>query len=442
MRRKALNFLINWQDRKNKKPLVIRGARQVGKTWLMKEFGETQYENTAYINFDKNPRMQNLFSVDMDTARIVEGLELESSQKIEPHKTLIIFDEIQECPDALTSLKYFCENSPEYNIIAAGSMLGVTLHKGTSFPVGKVEFMDLYPLSFEEFLMANKADDFLNLLKDLKFENISVFKDKFVNYLKQYYYVGGMPEVVKIFITNRDYTEVRKVQNDILEAYKQDFSKHIPAHITPKLHLLWDSIPSQLMQENKKFVYKQIKSGARAAEFEDALAWLVDCGLVYKINRITKPALPLIAYEDVNAFKLFILDTGLLSALSSLEPKTLLEGDKIFTEFKGTLTEQYVLQELKTIQDLVIAYWISKSNVAEIDFLIQSAGEIIPVEVKATTNLKAKSLASYRKKYEPKISIRTSLSDYKKDGDLYNIPLYMIESIEKILKKEEENDNK
>lgn len=435
MRRNAIKTLKKWKNKPNHKPMIIRGARQVGKTWLMKEFGATEYKNTAYINFENNPVMEELFSLDMDISRIVEGLELETSEKIVPKKTLIIFDEVQECPNALTSLKYFYENAPEYDIVAAGSILGVALHNGKSFPVGKIEFMDLYPLSFEEFLEANEAEKFVELLNDIKSENIKVFKSKYINYLKQYYYVGGMPEVVSTFIETRDYKEVRNVQKTILDAYKEDFSKHIPTATKLKIDLLWDSIPTQLTQESKKFVYKKVKSDSKARDFEEALAWLLDCGLIYKINRVTKPALPLKAYEDLKAFKLFILDVGLLSALSSLPARTLIEGDKIFTEFHGALAEQFVLQQLKTLDDLTIAYWISKSNVAEIDFLIQLEGYVIPVEVKATENLQAKSLRFYRKKFTPEKSIRTSLSDYKKDDELYNIPLFAIGKVEDILNK-------
>lgn len=435
MKRKAIDILKKWKKKPNHKPMIIRGARQVGKTWLMKEFGATEYKNTAYINFENNLVMEELFSVDMDIPRIVEGLELETSEKIVPQKTLIIFDEVQECPNALTSLKYFYENAPEYDIVAAGSMLGVALHNGKSFPVGKIEFMDLYPLSFEEFLEANNAEKFVELLNDIQSENIKVFKSKYINYLKQYYYVGGMPEVVSTFVETHDYKEVRKVQKTILDAYKEDFSKHIPTATKLKIDLLWDSIPTQLTQESKKFIYKKVKSDGRAREFEEALAWLLDCGLVYKINRATKPALPLKAYEDSASFKLFILDVGLLSALSSLPARTLIEGDKIFTEFHGALAEQFVLQQLKTLDDITIAYWISKSNIAEIDFLIQLDGYVIPVEVKATTNLQAKSLRFYRKEFTPEKSIRTSLADYKKDDDLYNIPLFAIGKTEDILSK-------
>ena len=433
MKRYAINKLIEWKNSSKRKPLIIRGARQVGKTWLMKEFGKTEYKKVIYINFELDKLMCDLFSIDFDTKRIIEGLELTHS-KIDAQNTLIILDEIQECPKALTALKYFYENTPEYNIIAAGSLLGVAIHKNISFPVGKVDFLDLYPLSFMEFLDAIGESNFIELLKSPKSPNIKVFKEKYIEWLKKYYYIGGMPEVVSTFIETNDFQKIRKVQENILDAYTRDFSKHISSTGKLKIDLLWESIPSQLTQESKKFVYKKIKSGARADEFEEALSWLINCGLVYKINRITKPALPLKAYEDTKAFKLFILDVGLLSALSKLPARTLIEGDKIFTEFNGALAEQYVLQQLKTIEDMEIAYWISKSGNAEIDFIIQTDGYVIPVEVKANTNLQAKSLKVYREKFKHEISIRTSLADFEINNGLYNIPLYMASKFDEILK--------
>jgi predicted AAA+ superfamily ATPase len=435
MRRRAIEILRKWKANSEKKPMIMRGARQVGKTWLMKEFGKTEYKNVAYVNFDGNPRMENLFSLDMSIPRILEGLQIETSQKIAENDTLIIFDEIQECPKALTALKYFYEQFPQYHIIAAGSMLGVALHKGVHFPVGKVEFMDLHPMTFEEFLSANGEDDLLNLLENFESENVKVFKDRYHTLLKQYYYVGGMPEAVKTYAGNRDYKRVRAIQNAILGAYKEDFSKHIPTTVKLKIDMLWDSIPVQITQERKKFLYKNVKHGARAAEFEEAIAWLMGCGLVHKINRVTKPGLPLKAYEDPAAFKLFILDIGLLSAMAGLPEKTLLEGDKIFMEFHGALAEQYVLQQLKASSDASIFYWMSKSHAAELDFLIQLEGHIIPVEVKAATNLQAKSLKFYRNEFQPEKAVRMSMADYKIDGGLYNIPLYMAGKTEDILLK-------
>ena len=435
MKRYAIKNLINWKESQNRKPLIIRGARQVGKTWLMKEFGKTQYKKTIYINFENNDLMCELFSKDMNTNRILEGLELEFS-KINADNTLIILDEIQECPKALTTLKYFYENNPQYHIVAAGSLLGVALHENISFPVGKVDFLDLYPLSFLEFLEAIGEGNFVKLLENPASDNIKIFKPKYIEWLKKYYYIGGMPEVVNDFANNNDYKKARKIQESILRAYTNDFSKHISSTGKLKIDLLWESIPNQLTQESKKFVYKKIKQGARADEFEEALSWLINCGLVYKINRITKPAMPIKAYEDTKAFKLFILDVGLLCALSKLPARTLIEGDKIFTEFNGALAEQYVLQQLKTLEDMEVAYWISKSGNAEIDFVIQTDGYVIPVEVKATTNLQAKSLKVYREKFEPEISIRTSLADFEINSGLYNIPLFMAGKFDEILKEE------
>lgn len=433
MKRYTINKLIQWKNDPNKKPLIIRGARQVGKTWLMKEFGKTQYKKTIYINFELEDLMREHFSKDLNTKRIIEGLELEYS-KIDPQNTLIILDEIQECPKALTALKYFYENNPEYQIVAAGSLLGVAIHEQVSFPVGKVDFIDLYPLSFYEFLDANGEEKFVELLQNPNNENIKTFKPKYIEWLKKYYYIGGMPEVVNNFINTNDFQKARKIQENILDAYTRDFSKHISSNGKLKIDLLWESIPNQLTQESKKFVYKKIKQGARADEFEEALSWLINCGLVYKINRISKPAMPIKAYEDTKAFKLFILDVGLLCALSKLPARTLIDGDKIFTEFNGALAEQYVLQQLKTLEDMGIAYWISKSGNAEIDFVIQNNGYVIPVEVKANTNLQAKSLKVYREKFEPEISIRTSLADFEINNGLYNIPLFMAGKIDEILK--------
>ena len=390
-------------------------------------------KNFAYINFEGNERMHRLFSGDMDIRRIITGLQIEADCKINADETLIIFDEIQECPKALASLKYFYENTPEYNIIAAGSMLGIALHNGTSFPVGKIEFMELYPLSFFEFLKALGENDLLMLIDKLDFELIKTFKNKFIDLLRQYYFVGGMPEIVSTFIQTQDFTKVRNIQKNILMSYEQDFSKHVPHSTVPKLRMLWNSVPSQLTKENKKFIYGLIRKGARAKEYEAALTWLCDCGLVYKINRINKPGLPLKAYEDIGAFKLFVLDVGLLSAMSELDIRTLLDGDKIFEEFKGALTEQYVLQQLQGIKDLPIFYWTSDSGMAELDFVVQSGKEVIPIEAKATTNLQAKSLKTYREKFDPKISIRTSTADYKYDAGLYDVPLFIIEAMSSII---------
>jgi hypothetical protein len=414
----------------NKKPLIIRGASQVGKTWLMKEFGKNAYQETVYINFDNNEQMKTLFNSNMVIDRIITGLELYVGHKIIAKDTLLIFDEIQELPQALTALKYFYENAPQYDIMCAGSLLGVALHKGTSFPVGKVEFLDLYPLSFSEFMKAMGKDQFVELLKRQDFELATTFKQEYISMLKQYYYVGGMPEVVASFVANRDFNLVRSLQKNILMAYEQDFSKHVPHQEVPRVRMLWNSIPSQLSKENKKFIYGLIKEGSRAKNYEIALMWLSDCGLVHKISRVTKPNLPLNAYQDLKAFKLFVLDVGLLSCMVRLDRSVLLDGNRLFSEFKGALTEQYVIQQLKTIKKLDTYYWTNDRGTAEIDFVIDTGSEVIPIEVKATTNLQAKSLKIYYEKYKPAYSIRTSMTDYKKETWLLNLPLWAIDTIQ------------
>lgn len=433
MDRDALKQLTEWKSGKNRKPLIIQGARQVGKTWLMKEFGRLEYKNTVYVSFDRNEHLKTAFSKSVEIPFLISALELDSGIKIEPDNTLIIFDEIQECPEALTALKYFNENAPEYHIVAAGSLLGVAHHSGTGFPVGKVDFMTLYPLSFLEFLDAIGEGRFRKIIEDKNFTLISSFADKIIYILKHYYYIGGMPEVVQNFIEEKDYNKVRTLQENIIISYEHDFSKHASSTTSERIRALWNSIPSQLAKENKKFIYGAIKHGARAREYEEAVNWMRDSGLIYKINRISKPGLPIKAYENLEAFKLYILDIGLLGALSNLSQKTIIEDNQIFTEFKGALTEQYVLQQLKNKTNKQINYWTSRSNIAEIDFVLQVENLIVPIEVKATTNLKAKSLAQYRKEYMPPKAVRTSLANYKADGDLYNIPLYMIGILETLL---------
>jgi predicted AAA+ superfamily ATPase len=428
-----MTYLVEWKNSNSRKPLIIRGARQVGKTWLMREFGKTHYEKYAYINFDNNERMENLFGGNLDIERIITALQIETGIKIEAQNTLIIFDEVQEVPRALTSLKYFCENAPEYHIVAAGSLLGIALHPGTSFPVGKVEFLDLYPLNYLEFLSAMGNDDLVKLLESNDFSMITSFKGKYVDLLKQYYYIGGMPAVVASFIETSDYKKVRQLQKEILIAYEQDFSKHAPNEAVPRIRMLWNSIPAQLAKENRKFVYGLIRQGARAREYELAMTWLIDCGLIYKICRVTKPDMPLMAYQDFNAFKLYVLDVGLLGAMSELDIKSLLEGNKLFEEFKGALTEQYVLQQLVAGREITPYYWTAERSSAEIDFIFQSRSNIIPLEVKAAENLQAKSLKSYCQKYNPKYAIRTSMSDYRYDEWLTNLPLYAINSLPAVI---------
>lgn len=429
MNRTAIQTLEAWKNAPGRKPLIIRGARQVGKTWLMQEFGRTHYERVAYVNLDGNTRLQRLFETDLHPARIVEALQLECGCKIEPRNTLVIFDEVQEVPRALTSLKYFCEETPDYHIVAAGSLLGVALHPGTSFPVGKVDFLDLHPLTFEEFLCAIGKAEHLDLLRKQDWPTIAAFKDQFLAMLRQYFLIGGMPEVVAAFAAHADYAEARLIQNRILAAYEQDFSKHAPNATVPRIRLLWQSIPAQLARENRKFVYGAVKSGARAREYELALAWLSDCGLVCKVNRISKPGLPAAAYEDFGAFKLFLLDVGLLAALSGLDSQAILDGDRIFTEFKGSLTEQYLLQQLRSRPDTSVYYWSSDVGTAEVDFVVQTAGRMVPIEVKAGENLQAKSLKVYREKFAPKMCFRLSLSDHRQESWIRNIPLYAIPAI-------------
>lgn len=429
MYRSAIEKLYKWKNGKYRKPLIIEGARQVGKTWLMKEFGKLAYKNTVYINFDSNSRMAELFSSDLNTERLVGGLELYSGIKIDPDDTLLIFDEVQEVPRALTSLKYFYENAPQYHIVCAGSLLGIALHRGTSFPVGKVDFLKLYPLSFGEFLTATGGERFSKLLKSGDYQMITSFKQTYIEALKQYYFVGGMPEAVQSFADNKDFNEVRAIQKRILEAYEQDFSKHAPNEIVPKLRMLWNSIPSQLAKENKKFIYGLVREGGRARDYETALMWLSDCGLVHKVSRVNSAGIPLKAYEDLKAFKLFTVDVGLLGCMAGLSRRTLLDGDDLFVEFKGALTEQYVCQQLKTLEDFGVYYYTNDRGSCEIDFIVDTGERIIPIEVKAETNLRAKSLKVYKEKFDPELAVRASMADYKNEGWLLNLPLYAIENI-------------
>lgn len=426
MYRKLMEELKVWKKDKNRKPMIVRGARQVGKTWLMKEFGRICYEKCAYISMDENEVMQDVFRDAFDISRIITALEIEAGFKFEPENTLIIFDEIQEIPRALKSLKYFYENAPEYHIIAAGSLLGVALHEGTSFPVGKVDFCDLYPMDYWEFLNACGEVQLAELLESGDVSLITSFKNKYIDYLKFYYYVGGMPEVVSTYLDSNDLKKVRRVQRKLLGAYENDFSKHAPVEIVTRIKMLWNSIPTQLAKENKKFLYGLIREGARAREYEVAITWLMDCGLVYKINRVKKLDFPLRAYQDFQAFKMFVLDIGLLGAMAGLSARMILQGNKMFEEFKGALTEQYVLQQLKVNPENDIFYWSSDTATAEIDFLVQNEDLIIPIEVKAEENLQAKSLKTFCNKYRPEIAVRTSMSDYRRQDWMINVPLYCV----------------
>lgn len=428
MKREALKQLYKWKENPDRKPLIIRGARQVGKTWLMKEFASEAYPQYAYINFEDNEIAKNIFQKDFDIDRILLALQLVTNITISTD-TLIIFDEIQEAPRGITSLKYFQEKAPQYHVIAAGSLLGVAMHKNESFPVGKVDFMDLYPLSFLEYLDALGEQNFVKLLLQKDWEMTVLFHSKLQEYLRQYLYIGGMPEVVLSFITNKDFSKVRQLQQNILESYDRDFSKHAPITDVPRIRMVWKSIPSQLSKENRKFIYGSLKEGARAKDFELAIEWLKDAGLIYKVNRTKKGELPLTAYEDLSAFKLFVVDTGLLCAMSNLPPKVLLDGNTLFTDYKGALTEQYVLQQLKCIKDLSIYYWSAENSRGEIDFLLQYEAEVIPVEVKAEENLQSKSLRTFIDKHPQLHGVRFSMSNYREQDWLTNYPLYAVECL-------------
>lgn len=425
MRRDAMQQLYDWKEKTTRKPLIVRGARQVGKTWLMKEFASSAYRQFAYINFEDNEVMKDVFQKDFDVERILMAIQLVTGIVVDT-ETLIIFDEIQEAPRGLTALKYFQEKAPQYHVVAAGSLLGIAMHSNDSFPVGKVDFMDLYPLSFSEFLEAVGQEAFARLLAKKDWGLIAAFRSKLIDLLKQYYYVGGMPEVVNAFINHKDYAEVRQLQQTILDSYDRDFSKHAPIAEVPRIRMIWRSVPAQLAKENKKFIYGVVKEGARAKDFELAIEWLIDAGLIYKVSRVKKAGIPLSAYEDFSAFKLFLLDTGLMGAMSGLPPQALLEGNVLFSDYKGAITEQYVLQQLKSVKGLSIYYWSSDTSRGELDFLLQKDVSVIPVEVKAEENLQSKSLRFFIEKNAGLHGVRFSMSDYRKQEWMINYPLYSV----------------
>lgn len=425
MQRLLMEQLIKWKQKKNRKPLIIHGARQVGKTWLMKEFGKKHFNRVAYISFDNNETAKGIFDLDFDIRRIISALKIAAGTDIQAEDTLIILDEIQEAPKAMTSLKYFYENAPQFYVIAAGSLLGMALHQGTSFPVGKVEFMNLFPLNFREFLMAAGNDNLAELLVSKDWQMINAFSGKYKDILRRYYFVGGMPEAVQSYIDNDNMEEVRTIQKQLLLYYENDFSKHAPKEQIPRIQMVWNSIPSQLSKENRKFIYGIIREGARAKDFETAIQWLMDYGLIKKSCRITKPGMPLIAYMEQSIFKLYLLDVGLLSAMGNLSAKTLIEGNRIFEEFKGALSEQYVAQELASL-NYDLFYYSTDNSSMEIDFIVQQDEFNIPLEVKAEENLRAQSLRAYSKKFYPEIAIRTSMSDFRQEDWMTNVPLYMI----------------
>ena len=426
MYRKIIYDLKRWKYSPHRKPLILQGARQTGKTWIMKEFGKTEYKNTAYLFCQENPALESLFNAPFNKERLLTGFQMLCGFKIEPENTLIIFDEIQEIPTALTALKFLYEQAPDYHIICAGSLLGIAFHKDISFPVGKVNFLNLYPLSFSEFLTAlgkeQQADLINNTEQDC--ELLKVFSEEFKELLKYYFFIGGMPEVVSTWIETKDFNEVRRVQNELLMTYENDISKHTASEMTNRIKQVWASVPSQLAKENKKFLYSVVKESARAREYENAINWLKNAGLLVTIHRINKPGIPLKAYEDLEAFKIFILDIGLLCSMTDLSAKVLLEGNRLFTEFKGALTEQFVCQQLISELEIRPYYWSAKDGTAEVDFIFQADALVIPIEVKAEINLRAKSFKLYRDTYNPEIAFRFSLTDFVDHGSLKDVPLY------------------
>lgn len=427
MKRFAIQELEKWRLSSRRKPLIIEGARQVGKTWLVKEFAARFYDNIAYINFEKEVYLRNMFTEGFNTERLIGVISAATHVRIEPGKTLIFLDEIQEAENGITSLKYFQEDAPEYHIVVAGSLLGLELHRQVSFPVGKVQFLTLRPMSFLEFLDALGEGELSKYIMSENVDMMNLFAPKLRELLKQYYYVGGMPEAVLSFCERHDWGEVREIQEDILRSYDFDFSKHAPAEIVPRIRMLWESVPSQLSRENKKFLYGLIKEGARAREYELALQWLFDSGLIYKVSNVVAPRMPLKGYVDSGAFKIYIVDIGLLGAMSGLDSSTVVDGNRIFTEFKGALTEQYVLQEL--ILKYTPFYYSKSNSRQEVDFLIQKDGHVMPIEVKAEENLKSKSLRQFVEENQPDNAYRFSMSNFRKETWMTNIPLFAVETI-------------
>lgn len=424
--------LVSWKNKSNRKPLILQGARQVGKTWIMKEFGRQNYKYVAYVNMDHNAHMQESFTKDFDVNRILEDIGIETHTKIIAGETLIILDEIQEIPLALSSLKYFCENAPEYHIIAAGSLLGVALHKGIPYPVGKVNLMTMYPLSYKEFLEAIGEQKLAECVNQLHSDKHQTFREKYIACLKKYYYIGGMPEAVMTYIQEKDYDEVRNVQKTILHLYESDFSKHIESKTElERTRMVWNSVPMQLAKENKKFFFGKIRKGARTAEFEVSIQWLIDCGLLHKVYCVEKPGMLLKAYTDFSSYKLFMLDVGLLGAMSDLDSESLLEENRIFTEFKGALAEQYVHQQIVCTTPYIPYYYSNQKSRNEIDFLLQIKSNVIPIEVKAEENLRSKSLRAYVDKFEPAYAIRVSIGGYREQDWLINIPLWGVSALGK-----------
>jgi len=429
MQRLLTEKLVEWKNSRYRKPLILWGVRQVGKTWLLKDFGEKHFENCVYISFYNNRRMAEIFDEDYDPKRILKRISIELHEKIEPEKTLVIFDEVQSAMKVVESLKYFCEDAREYAVAAAGSLLGVALHEGISFPVGKVDELRLRPMNFKEFLMAMDEPELAGFIDDWKNPDVSSFQHKYADLLRLYFYLGGMPEVVSHYIENHDLAEAREIQLSILSQYEGDFSKHVQPSQLPRINMTWNAIPLQLAKENKKFFFGQVKEGGRMKDFEIALQWLLDAGLIHKVHKVTKPGMPLKAYIDFAAFKLYLVDIGLLGALSELDSGSIMNGNTIFTEFKGALTEQYVLQELVANKKYTPFYYSGEKSTYETDFVIQRGCDIIPIEVKAENNLKSKSLKFYCEKFNPPVAIRTSMAKAEDQGWMVNIPLWAIGSI-------------
>ena len=427
MYRAAYNQLKDWKETEGRKPLIVRGARQVGKTWLLKEFARTSFKNSLYVNFEDDTQLQSLFIEDFNLERIINVLEIYTGETVYQGNTLIILDEIQVAERGITSLKYFFEKAPGLHVIAAGSLLGISMPKKSSFPVGKVDFLELNPMTFSEFLLAMGEKELIELLRRKDWSSISFFRAKLTDYLKTYYYVGGMPEVVSAYSHNRDWKWVRSIQKNIMIAYEADFSKHAPSNVLPRIRLVWQSLAAQLAKENKKFVYGSLKTGARAKDFELAIQWLVDAGLVYKICRVSKPELPLTAFEELSIFKLYVVDLGLLSAMCDLPLETMIQGSDLFLQYKGSLTEQFVFQQLNASDSLKIAYWTNERSTNEVDFIVQREGRIIPMEVKAEVNVKARSFRFFCEKYKPQTALRFSMKDYKEESWMTNLPLYTVE---------------
>jgi hypothetical protein len=423
MIREAYQDLLQWKARPNRKPLIIQGARQVGKTWLMKTFGSTEYAQLAYFNFEQSTMLYQIFQQGFDVRRIITSLEIALGKSIQSENTLLVFDEIQACPEAITALKYFQENAPEYHIVAAGSLLGVAIHKGVSFPVGKVEFLSLSPLNFHEYLLAMKADSLLYAIQANDPKILKPFGDQLGQHVRQYCFLGGMPEVIFQFATNNDFFQVREIQLNIIQAYENDFSKHAPIAQLPRIRMVWQSIVGQLSKENSKFIYSVIRTGARAKDFEMAIDWLKDAGLIHKVVRISKPGIPISAYADWSDFKIYLNDVGLLAAMAGISQQSIIQGNELFEEFKGVITEQFVCQQINA-KSIACYYWSPEGGTSEVDFVIQRGDWVVPIEVKSGLNVRSRSLRVYYDKYQPTRCIRTSLAAYEEQSWMTNIPLY------------------